>query len=105
MLEQSGTRFDPILLKVFINMLGAYPVGTLLKFNTGEMGIVMEKSKGADRDTPLVQLLVQQVGKKFKRGSVVDLSKQDSDTGTPHRVIVESMHPADLEIQAAHFLL
>ena len=39
MLAQSGTSFDPILLKVFINMLGAFPVGTLLKLDTGEMGL------------------------------------------------------------------
>ena len=34
MLEQSGTSFDPVLLKVFINMLGAYPVGTFVKLDT-----------------------------------------------------------------------
>jgi HD-GYP domain-containing protein (c-di-GMP phosphodiesterase class II) len=45
MLEQSGTSFDPVLLKVFINMLGAYPVGTLLKLDTGEIGIVVGRSK------------------------------------------------------------
>ena len=104
MLEQSGTSFDPILLKVFINMLGAYPVGTLLKLDTGEMGIVVGRAKGKDGTRPIVQLLISDANKKFKKGALLDLSnQQDSDTG--YRNIIESMHPSDMGIQAAEFLL
>lgn len=34
----AGKDFDPILLKAFINMIGIYPVGTLVELNTGEIG-------------------------------------------------------------------
>ena len=36
MLDGSGTEFDPILLKIFINMLGVYPIGSLLETRTRE---------------------------------------------------------------------
>ncbi len=105
MLEQSGTSFDPILLKVFINMLGAYPVGTLLKLDTGEMGIVVGRSKGQDGARPIVQLLVAAADQKYKKGDLVDLSAQQPGGGTRKRNIVESMHPSDMGIQAAEFLM
>jgi HD-GYP domain-containing protein (c-di-GMP phosphodiesterase class II) len=105
MLEQSGTTFDPILLKVFINMLGAYPVGTLLKFDTGEMGIVIGQSAGSDKTRPRVQLLVADPVERYKKGAIVDLAKQDKHTGKYRRTITESMHPADMRIQATQFLL
>lgn len=104
MLEQSGTSFDPILLKVFINMLGVYPVGTLLKIDTGEMGIVIDRPKGKDRSRPIVQLIVG-AKNKYEKGPIIDLAKQNPRTGTHHRNIVESMHPADMGFQATKFLL
>jgi HD-GYP domain-containing protein (c-di-GMP phosphodiesterase class II) len=105
MLEQSGTSFDPILLKVFINILGAYPVGTLVKLDTGEMGIVVGRSKGKDGTRPIVQLLIPDAEKKFKKGALVDLSNQPIGSDTKHRNIIESMHPSDMGIQAAEFLM
>ncbi len=105
MLAQSGTSFDPILLKVFINMLGAYPVGTLLKLDTGEMGIVVGRAKGKDGTHPIVQLLIADAEQKFKKGALVDLSVQNSESGATRRNIIESMHPSDMGIQAAEFLL
>ena len=105
MLSQSGTSFDPVLLKVFINMLGAFPVGTLVKLDTGEMGIVTGPSKGKDKTRPMVQLIEVDAKKRYQKGDMVDLSKQDPRTGSHLRSIVESMHPSDLGIQAAEYLL
>jgi hypothetical protein len=45
MLEGAGKEFDPILIKVFVNILGVYPVGTLLKLDTGELALVVRSSK------------------------------------------------------------
>jgi len=105
MLAESGTTFDPILLKVFINMLGAYPVGTLLILDTGEMGLVVGRAKGKDGTRPVVQLLIPDAEKKFKKGALVDLSDQSAESGATPRRITETMHPSDMGIQAAEFLL
>jgi HD-GYP domain-containing protein (c-di-GMP phosphodiesterase class II) len=103
MLEKSGTVFDPVLLKVFINMLGAYPVGTLLKLASGEMGLVIGPS--ANRLKPLVQLLIPGADGTVEKGPVVDLSQKDVRTGNYCREISTTMHPSDLGIQASEFLI
>jgi hypothetical protein len=37
MLKWSGTRYDPALLQLFVNVLGAYPPGTLLRLQDGRV--------------------------------------------------------------------
>ena len=74
MLKGSGKDFDPILLKVFINMLGVYPVGTLLKLDTGEFGIVMNSPKNGNPGRPQIVLLRTSGNGKFKKGNSADLS-------------------------------
>lgn len=103
MLKKSGTTFDPVLLKVFINMLGAYPVGTLVELVTGEMGLVVGPSR--NRSRPVVQLLVPVADKMYEKGQIVDLSQKDVRNGRYCREIQSTMHPADLGIQASEFLL
>lgn len=105
MLEESGTSFDPVLLKIFINMLGAFPVGTLVDLDTSEMGLVISPSKGEDRTHPIVQLLELDAKKKYQKGAVVDLSERNPRTGKHLRNIIETRHPSDLGIQAAAYLL
>ena len=104
MISQSGTHFDPILLKVFINMLGTYPSGTLVRLNSGEMGIVTKYSKGADHDRPVIQLIVRDAQKQYRKGAVVDLAERDSDTDQYEYHITESMHPSCIGVQAAAFI-
>jgi HD-GYP domain-containing protein (c-di-GMP phosphodiesterase class II) len=105
MMGQAGTYFDPILLKVFFDMLGVYPVGTLLQLDSGEMGIVIKPSGGADRTRPVIQLLEPDTQPTYKKGAIVDLSECDQLTGQPFRNIARSMHPSAMGIQAAEFLL
>jgi HD-GYP domain-containing protein (c-di-GMP phosphodiesterase class II) len=105
MLGQSGTQFDPVLLKVFINMLGAYPVGTLLQLESGDLAIVIKPPESDDRTRPIVQLLIADTQPRYKKGAVVDLGERDPSTGKPRHVITRSMHPAVKGIDAADFLL
>ena len=60
MLERSGKDFDPGLVKVFISMIGIFPLGTLVLLNSNEMGIVsqiQEDSELIDRPQGLSPLL------------------------------------------------
>ena len=105
MLKKSGKDFDPILLKVFVNMLGVYPVGTLLKLDTGELGIVVDCQKNGDLTRPRVVLLVRGNHDKFKKGKLADLSVKNSRTGSYLRNIVESFHPSHFGLQPVDFIL
>ena len=105
MLSQSGTLFDPILLKVFINMMGVYPVGTLLKLDTGELGLAMQPQDHAHRERPIAQLLIEEGYEKYTKGEIADLNDQDVQTGMYLRNIIASMNPSNMGIQPAEFLL
>ncbi len=112
MLEGSGKDFDPILLKVFINMLGVYPVGTLLKLDKG-VGLVTcppldyEKpnNNGSNGSRPWVVLLARDGTGKVKRGKEVSLAERNPRTGKYLRNIVKSLNPADYNIQPVEFIL
>jgi HD-GYP domain-containing protein (c-di-GMP phosphodiesterase class II) len=104
MLEKAGLDFDPILLKVFVNMLGAYPVGTLLQLDTNEIGLVMSGADGGDPKRPAVQLLVSDGQGGYIKGQIVKLNERDAETGAYQRNIVKSLHPGAMGIQPAVFL-
>jgi len=105
MLEHSGTDFDPILLKAFINMLGVHPIGSLLELDTGELGLVIEAGKGADGTRPKVVLLAVDGQGGYTKDGVVDLDERDEQSGVFRRNIIKSLHPSTHGLQPAEFLL
>jgi putative nucleotidyltransferase with HDIG domain len=105
MLADSGKHFDPVLLKVFVNMLSVYPVGTLLKLDTGEIGLALHGTSKTNRERPKVQLLKKKSENHFKKGKVIDLNESDPDSGNYTRNIVSAHHPSSLGIQPARYIL
>ncbi len=105
MMEGAGKDFDPTLLKVFVNMLGVFPVGTLLELDTGEIGLVMDTPGETAKALPRVLILVPDGKGGFGKGKVENLGEPDPHTGSPRRHIVKTHHPASYGIQPAEFLL
>ena len=107
MLKDSGKVFDPILLKVFINMLGVYPIGTVLVFDNTEMGIVSHApdETGKDADALWALMLKREKDGRYTKGPYINLGKRNPDTGTFNSHIEDTLHPADLGIQPAEYLL
>jgi hypothetical protein len=105
MLGGAGTDFDPILLKVFINMLGVYPIGSLLELDTGELALVMDTGKKFNGTRPLVVLLADDGQGGYTKVGVADLAEGDAQSGAFQRNIVKSLHPSTRGIQPAEFLL
>ena len=105
MLEKSGTEFDPSLLKVFANMMGVYPIGSLVVFNTRELGIITEtKSEVAFILRPKVKLITDRIGNKID-GKIVDLTEMDQETIEYKRTIVKSLDPHKYNIQIYDYFL
>jgi HD-GYP domain-containing protein (c-di-GMP phosphodiesterase class II) len=91
MIEKSGKEFDPLLLKVFVNMMGACPVGTLVLLNTGEIGIIFETSENpAFLLRPKVKIIADPDGNKID-GEVVDLAERDPETNTFKKSIIKNL--------------
>jgi len=105
MVLNANKDFDPILLKVFINMLGVYPVGTLVKLNTGEIGLVKENSQERSRIHPLVTLLTARDNGSYLAGKTIDLSKHEGSGDQEKKHIVKTYNAALFGIQPAEFIL
>ena len=103
----SGKDFDPILLKVFINMIGFYPLGTLRVLDNRKVGLVCETPEGGSEAEPVRPwvILVERDGKEgYKGGRRVNLSETDPKTGDYRRRIVKSQNAVDLGIQPMDIL-
>jgi HD-GYP domain-containing protein (c-di-GMP phosphodiesterase class II) len=103
MTSLSGRALDPLLLKVFINMVGVYPVGTLLVTDLREVAVVAETPPGAIDARPLAWLLSKREG-YIEKGGLVDFSDKGPD-GRFTRSILRCFHPADFGLNPADILL
>jgi putative nucleotidyltransferase with HDIG domain len=105
MLDRSGKDFDPALVKVFINMIGIFPLGTLVLLNTNEMGIVTQIQEDSELiDRPRVCLLYYGDG-EYRKGRLVDLREMDEVTKDFKRSIVKTLDPNEYNMNVAEFLI
>jgi HD-GYP domain-containing protein (c-di-GMP phosphodiesterase class II) len=102
--ERSG-EFDPVLLKAFAAMVGAYPVGSLVALDTGEIGIVFELSSHRGlAQRPKIKLITDPQGKKID-GPIIDLAEIDAATRSFKRTIVKSLDPEKYGIPVSDYFL
>ncbi|MEJ2431440.1 MAG: HD domain-containing protein [Deltaproteobacteria bacterium] len=99
MFERAGKDFDPILIKVFINILGKYPVGTLLRLDTGELALVVSSPSRDFSKRPLVCILEETSEGSYTKREIINLDERDTESGNYVREIIETYHPATLGIQ------
>lgn len=105
MIEKGGTEFDPIILKVFINMMGVYPVGTLVLLDSGELGIINEPNQEPGfLLRPKVKLITDSQRHKID-GDIVDLTDIDPYTQKHIRTIVKSLDPHKYSLNVSHYFL
>lgn len=105
MLEKSGEEFDTNLIKVFVNMVGIYPVSTLVALDSGELGIVAEtNSEVAFILRPKVKLITDSAGNKIN-GEVVDLTETDPETKQYKRTIIKSLDHEKYGIKPSDYFL
>jgi putative nucleotidyltransferase with HDIG domain len=102
MMERSGSQLDPLLFKFFINMVGVFPIGTLVMLNTKELGLVYESNQ-LFAGRPRVMIIVDARGNRVK-GSVVDLTEKN-DQGDYVRSIAKTMDPNKYKINLAEYFL
>ena len=104
MLERGGKDLDPALVKVFVNMIGVFPLGTLVLLNTNEIGIVVQTPEDAEQiDRPLVKLLYHGEG-EYLAGETVHLGEVDEVTLDYKRSIVKTLDPNQYHINISEFI-
>ena len=104
MLLERTIHFDPLLLKIFIGLVGIYPIGSLVLLNTREIGIVYKpNSDGRWLDRPSVLVVDRDEGGYAKK-EVADLTETDG-TGNYIRSIVKTLDPYKYHIDIAKYFL
>lgn len=102
MLERSGTQLDPLLFKFFINMVGVYPIGTLVMLDSKELGLVTESNQ-VFPTRPRVLLIMDSQGNRVE-GRIVDMTEKD-ERDNYIRSIQKTMDPNKYKINLAEYLL
>jgi putative nucleotidyltransferase with HDIG domain len=104
MLRDKGTQFDPILLKIFIGLVGMFPIGSLVMLDTQELGIVYKANPDPKlMDRPQV-ILISRDGKGEVKKTLVDLSETNGG-GKFKRNILKTLDPNKYHIDIAKYFI
>jgi putative nucleotidyltransferase with HDIG domain len=98
--HNDGKQFDQHLVRRFVQLLGIYPAGNLVKLTTGEIAVVV-RTHAPDPHRPHVRVLIDRAGVKLDRP--VDLRlwerTQDGDVA-----IEAPLDPAEFQIDPLTYL-
>ena len=73
LLSLQGSEFDERMLEYFIKSMGRYPVGSLVRLSTGDLGFVMAVAPDEHQDRPIVAIVENAQGELLKAHSLIDL--------------------------------
>lgn len=102
MTNRAATQLDPLLLKFFINLVGVYPVGSLVLLDSKEMGIV-SGTNASDQLRPRITVITDKLGNKIEPFTA-DLMEKTSDDKYL-RTVVKALDPNRFKINIADYLL
>jgi len=94
--RNDGQQFDQNLVRRFVQLLGIYPVGNLVRLNTGEVGVVIEVH-APEPYRPHVRVLLDRAGVKVELPYEINLWEVDPADDRPSS-ITAPLNPADYDI-------
>jgi HD-GYP domain-containing protein (c-di-GMP phosphodiesterase class II) len=100
LIKKRGTVFNSILVKAFVNMIGIFPIGTVLKLDSGEVGLVIHQTRDLMR--PRVLILSKLDGSEKEAGAEVSLL--DTTGGRYKRTAVGTINPYAAKIDIKKYL-
>ncbi len=87
--QQDGTAFHPALLRRFVNLMGLYPIGTLVRLSTEEVGVVTQTHPD-DPFRPQVKLILDAKGAPYETPLLTNTWDRDA-RGEFSRAVVEAV--------------
>ncbi|MBE9541778.1 MAG: HD-GYP domain-containing protein [Proteobacteria bacterium] len=97
MMARSGKAYDPVLMKLFVNCIGIYPVGSLLLLNTGEFAVIMENHPDTESwNTPKIKIISTASGGEID-GPIIDLQEESE------RSITRTLGPEKYGIEVSKY--
>src|SRR5206468_3592906 len=94
--RNDGAQFDQHLVRRFVQLLGIYPAGNLVRLDTGEIAVVL-KVHASDPYRPQVRVVIDRDGKRLDLTHDVNLWENDAKDGPPSGVI-SPVDPAEHQI-------
>jgi HD-GYP domain-containing protein (c-di-GMP phosphodiesterase class II) len=96
---------DQIVVKALINLLGIYPVGTLVVLDTFELAVVTAANPNTEAmSRPIVRIVSDAHGNTLNPAPEADLAQQDSSGDYP-RTIIKTADPIRYGINVGNYLV
>jgi putative nucleotidyltransferase with HDIG domain len=93
--RNDGQHFDQHLVRRFVQLIGIYPVGTIVRLDTGEVGVV-QQVYAPDPYRPHVRVLIGRDGMRLDRPYDINLWEASDDLPQP-KSIVAPLDPANYQ--------
>jgi putative nucleotidyltransferase with HDIG domain len=100
--EQGNPAFNQVLLKRFVNLMGLFPVGNLVRLSGDELAVVTAEHP-ADPFRPQVKILTDRTGARLEAPLLANTWERDSRGEYPYAV-VEAVDPESVAIDPLTFL-
>jgi putative nucleotidyltransferase with HDIG domain len=100
--QQDSTAFNKTLLRRFVNLMGLFPIGTLVRLNTEELAVVTQTHPD-DPFRPQVKLLTDGKGEKLETPLLTNTWDRDS-RGAFARAVVEAVDGPQVGIDPLAYL-
>ena len=84
--RNDGTQFDQHLVRRFVQLIGIYPAGNLVRLNTGEVAVVMNVY-ATDPYRPHVRVLIDREGRRLDLPYEVNLWEAGDDAPRPASIV------------------
>ena len=96
----AGGRYDPILVKAFVNCMGIYPIGSTVSLSSGELAVVVESNPNPDFIHQPKVRIVTDIHQKSAPASLIDLAHPSQS----ERHILHCVNPEKYAINSAHYV-
>jgi HD-GYP domain-containing protein (c-di-GMP phosphodiesterase class II) len=95
LLRRAGGELDPFFTRLFVRVLGVFPIGCVVRLSDHSVGIVY--SRGEDLFAPKVRIVLGVDGLELEEPVDVDMAGDD-------RSVVEVVAPEDLGVTVSEYL-
>jgi putative nucleotidyltransferase with HDIG domain len=100
--RNDGSQFDKHLVRRFVQLLGIYPVGNLVRLNTGEVAVVL-RVHAPDPYRPKVRILFGADGARLELPRDINLWETEPQ-GDHSATVIAPLNPADYGVDPLAFV-
>ena len=102
--EERDAAFPGGVVEQFIQCVGIFPIGSFVKLNTREIGVVVRRNR-LQQLKPTVMILIDGNGIRIENPETIDLSAQYLEPGQPSRLVSGVVDPAAYKLDPGEFFV